>query len=396
MSFKVCVIGKLCDESIVWIENLLYLGFKVDFINTHWKVFSNTYLENELKIMPLNLYYNHSFSYGIQSLFELYCLHKRIKQKVPLYFKKTIEILSEHFRKNQYDIIFAWWGIDNFYELYHIIHDLKLKTPIIHCLNTYPSTPIRTIYGFFEDYFYKIFHDRINGRIFYSDEMRSFYERKIYKSKNNYIIMPDSYLSKCYYAGAKLTKNNKLIKENNDPNIVFTGRTDFSYDFRRFKDNVKNEIQKIASKKIHIYLKKSDQIPESEYIHYYPRFSTEDLCNGLFSSYLHQFDASIVIYNEFANKDRFKNGLSTRFAHSLTACIPLISRYSSKFSQDFFQRYQNGFTYSNLSELEMILGDHRKMETYKKYAKQNVNNFSFEVYKNSFIELIHKVMLINN
>lgn len=387
---RICIIGKLSTGSIVWIENLLSLGWNVELLNTHLTNHHNDYLENNLSIIPYNLYRSHKFPYGIKSLIELFCYHKGIKGARG-HFYRTKRELEDYFSEHKFDLIFAWWGSDIFYELYQIIYEINLNLPIIHCLNTYPSTPLRFGYGYFEDWFYKLFHNKIAGRIFYSQEMKNFYETKI-GSLNNFTLI-EPYLSKCYFKDdvTAVAGKNKLVRTDGYPYIIFTGRTDFSNDFRRRKDNVKKELLEITNQNIHIYLKESDQIEESEFIHFYPGFTTEELCEGVFASYMHQFDAGLVIYNEFAVKDRYKNGLSTRFAHSLTAGIPLITRESSVFAKRIFESYKNGFTFIEIRELKPILSDKKKIQKLKAESEANIDNFSFDVKRKEFQTFLARI-----
>ena len=199
---KICLIGKLCDESIVWLENLLSMGWDVELLNTHLTNHHNDCLEKNLSIIPYNLYRSHKFPYGIKGLIELYLYHKRIKI-VGDYFYRTKRDLENYFSEHKFELIFAWWGSDIFYELYQIVYEINLNLPIIHCLNTYPSTPLRLGYGYFEDWFYKLFHNKIAGRIFYSEKMKIFYEAKIGSLNNSCLTLIEPYLRKCYYSKKK-------------------------------------------------------------------------------------------------------------------------------------------------------------------------------------------------
>jgi len=383
---KILFFGRLCEESIVWLQNLSSLNYSISFINTHQNYFDDEYYRNNLKIDKFDLFKNHKFPYGIKNLMELYLYDKRILNYSPGYLRTTKDLLQRYFCENSFDLIFTWWGSDVFYELYILLVELKLNIPVIHIINTYPAMPIRSVYGFFEDQFYKRFIDKIDGIVYYSGEMKNYFTNKIRSEEITSITIIDPpYSMKSYYQERiTLKKNHVLDRQDDSPYLIFLGRTDFSNDFRRKKDNVKSELLNISKHKIHIFLRQTSSIKESDYIHFYPSFSSEELLNGYFATYVHQFDASLTIYNEFGNTRRYMNGLSTRFAYSLTAGIPIITRGSSIFAKKIFQKHNNGFTYSTIAELKRQLLNTDQLAKMKRSAEKNIDFFSFESYAEEF------------
>ena len=390
---RICFIGRACSESVSWINNLFSLGCDVTFFNTHPTTNLQDFITGNSSgnIKCHDVAKKHYVRPNIINNAKLLMDHWKIIKASDGFLSSLVRYYASVFSSpnTKYDLLFFYYGSDVFIEMYVILNILGCKIPVLHGINTIPSVPVKLGYSNIEKALYRVFNKTTTSRIYYSDIMKHYFDNNIGKSLG--FIAPEPYLSTVYSTG----KTKYILKKHDDrPHIIFIGRTDFSWDFRRAKDNVIFTLKILERNMVHVYIQATNKIKESKYIHYYPSFSNNEILDSTFSSYLSQFDASLAIYSKFS-AGREKYGMATRFAISLTAGIPIITKSSASFAGTMFRKHKNGFTYDSSGDLIKQLNDKRKMEIYRINAMSNRKIFSFESMSDSFLRFIQDSLNFN-
>lgn len=298
-------------------------------------------------------------------------------KSIPDINTKSKLLLLDIIEKNNFDLIYAFWGAGIFPEIKAILSQGK-KTPIVHDMQSYP-------YGFSTvgDKFTEIPE---NGEILNTIEGRILASKNMFEYLNNHFQFSygmDAILLYCfnqrYFFKTRLTP---LSENDNEPHLVFIGRTDFT---DRPLDDIRKNAIKIAKKGIHFHLAEPDvNLEKSEYLHYYDRADPWSLIDGSMASFMTQFDASILLYNITHKYDRFHNSFPSRFLFSLTAGIPIIMKkgyYTS--CEELIKEYEIGFTYTDHDDLKMKLLNEDLMSKLKKNALKHALDGTF-VFQNNF------------
>lgn len=386
---RVTLMGKLSVPCYPWAENLAESGYDFSFLNTHMSRQGGPLsdrLAREYSVEPYNLYQEHTFPYGARSRLEILAYHYGLLRRHPTHWDKTVARLEDYAAKAKPDLLFLWWGYDLAYEIYLMKYILKWDIPIVHVMNTFPADTQGLGWGKIELKFYRLFHDKIAGRIFYSDEMKQYYERKVGKAPRS-LTMVEPYLRRHYWTPGREPKY-VLERLDDNPHIIFIGRTDFSSRRGQRKDDLRKDLARLEEQKIHVFIMSTDIVEESDFIHFFTRISGEELWDGTFADYVHQFDGILNVYNEFGSKTRYTTGLCTRFAHGFTAGIPTITRTTSTFAANIFAQHQNGLTYSDEAELREKLLNKSYMDNIRQHAENNIDVFGYELFQEDVVNLI--------
>jgi hypothetical protein len=123
------------------------------------------------------------------------------------------------------------------------------------------------------------------------------------------------------------------------------------------------------------------------FIHQFNRFTYEEIADGIFATFLTQFDACLVTYNFWrtSGENRFSNSIPQRFSTALLAGIPIIVPEGYlQGCEEIINKYQIGFVYQNYTDLKNKLSDKSLMNRYQENAIKNAYVFSIE---NNFIKM---------
>jgi hypothetical protein len=289
------------------------------------------------------------------------------------------------------DLIITWWGLSVYAAIKNIAVNFP-ELPVVCCVSSYPNS-WHWLLEKLEMIFWRDLASSVKGFIHYSSLMQEKFIIDIPESRHlHHISMIEPICKKSFVSELLPNKNPipEIPRSDENPRIVFTGRSDllFSKRFSEKKDALGAFIQKLASNKIHIFIQETSENIESKYIHFLKKgLSVED---GTLGRYLSQFDAHLVMYNEFNStiKKRVSLGLGTRFAYALTFPCPIIVTETTQFAIDLFRKKKLGFVYHENDFLEH-LRDKEQLQDIKSNFKDNAQIFSYEAMSdelNQFLE----------
>jgi len=288
---------------------------------------------------------------------------------------QVVKRINDVFKENHIDIVYSLWGTDPLPEI-KIIQNQKIHCPIVHHFLAFPGAPV-SWFTRLKYLFYKEVVLNIVGRIYGSYRMYN-YVNKLFNltQKGKDIIFLD-YFSEMYFPRKRLSL---LSEEDEEPHILFIGRTDFQ---KGSLNDVEEIIKEIALNQIHVHLGETNiSINKNDYLHFFPIFKAGNLSNGLFAEFMTQFDACIILYNFNKRnwpKDRFYNSLPNRFSFAFTGGIPIIMPEGYFLScQEIIKKYQIGFTYKDIEDLKSKIKNKRLMKKIKVNAIKISSNFTFE------------------
>ena len=385
--------------------NILYLG-RSDTYLSHWYIQSLSKVTDGITVLNTNpnliiseipkfngkiynLYQNRkSFSNKFSDWLFFYPRLLLKSHKWFPYDKKTIVIIKNVIQDNKIDLIFAWWGADVLYEL-NLIFASRLKVKIIWALIVFPSALFN--YGIiFEKMLAKKIISKVNGLV-YGSELQKKYVRDNYKINDSTeeIVFIQSSKENVYFKN----RLQKLSEKDGKFHIVFLGRTDFTKDPRRVKDDVRPVLRVLEHDDIVIHIARTTAKITNKNIEFFTHFSKEKLSSGEFSTYLTQFDACLVAYNYRDTKyhERFDTGISARMASAISAGIPIIIPAGTmKSCAKFVEKHSIGFTYQNINDLLSKLRS-EEFSQITKNAEVKVFDFTFEKEFQKITQLIKMI-----
>ncbi len=291
------------------------------------------------------------------------------------YDKKTLSIIIKIIKVEEIDLIFAWWGVDILYEL-NLILSAKINIKLIWALIVFPSSIF-----FYNRIVEKILIKRILSKInclIYGSELQKKYVNANYSIKSTIreLVFTQTNSIDTYFK----RRLHKISKKDGKIHIVFIGRTDFTRDIRRIKDDVRYILDELENDKVVIHIAKTQSKISTSNVVFFDSFSQEQILNGKFATFLTKFDICLVAYNYKDTKyhERFDTGIPARMSSAISAGIPIIIQEGTmKACADFILKHEIGLTYKNVEDLlEKI-----KMEKFiriEKNAKRKVFNFTFE------------------
>jgi hypothetical protein len=220
----------------------------------------------------------------------------------------------------------------------------------------------------------------IDGFIFSSNEMRSYFEKNC-DLRASSLVMP-SYLSKEYSSPGK----GPPIE--NSPNLVFLGRMDWNAG--QPSDNVEAELWNMMQSGIHVFHSRSvSGRPSHKNQHEFEPLDIKKL-----SPFMAKFDASLIVYNMDAcrRRDRFRNTIPDRLLSSVAAGIPIaIPRDGYDACKEFLEAYRAVIEYDSPGELKEKLADRTFIDKMKKFAKHDHVQYFGEKHIASLVEFIKQV-----
>jgi hypothetical protein len=330
------------------------------------------------EIVIKDLYRNHEFP---QFLPKVDILLRILTTK---FSKKIQENIKQFIIENDIDLIFSWWGIVPFPEILAI--QKQLEIPIIHNFETFPVSRFK--HGvMFENEYCKKGIEHLDGRMYGTKQMEKYMEDNFNCTHGKNIIF-NTWLSERVLPKHNL---NKLSEFDGEPHIVFIGNTTF----KRVND-IRPQLKQIIKEKIHIHLSKPNNFDiKSKYIHTFDNFSYQDIINGDFTSFLTQFDASIVLfkYKQEWCKDRYLGSTPGRFLFSMLSQIPIILPAGMfQGCQQIVEENKIGFTYSTIKDLNSKLIDVDIMSKYTNNAEKKSKTFTFESNSNRLNKYFKSIM----
>ncbi|MHA1402945.1 MAG: hypothetical protein ACTSSI_04225 [Candidatus Helarchaeota archaeon] len=301
----------------------------------------------------------------LRKFYERYSYYRNLK-------RFNVRQVEKLINKNRFDLIFSFWGANIIAEI-NIIKR-KYDIPIVHSIQSYPYGQSIVGDGTRGDPIHEAFFKQLDGRIHSSPYMLKYFNDKFnLKGKGKDIVLME-YFKESYFCKKRLEK---LSKTDNEPHLVFIGRTDFEF---RDWDDIRQQVQEITSQKIHFHLVHSTRtFPKNDYLHFFKGYPTEMLYNGAFADDLTKYDACIVLYNINRRYDRFWNSLPLRFLSAIPAGIPIVlpKGYFGA-CEHVLRKYKLGFTYNDINDLRNKLLDAEFMKKHERDALKNYKELTFE------------------
>jgi hypothetical protein len=270
-----------------------------------------------------------------------------------------------------------------------IIKKIAPEISIIFIPNLLPSTVIsgnnliRFVKKLFINEFidYKRWVNRIDFIFCASIEMQEFLSKKFLYPKSKTEILPD-YHPNSFFISTSLVQNKS--QENYD--IIFLGAPER---WGGKIDNLDNQLISLSNSGINIYT--SELLITNSYNIWktYPYFKENEVFTGELSKFAHKFSAALVTYNISTRSERFRTTLPTRFFSALAAGIPIAVK-GGLFDavENFILKNGNGFIYETESQLNEILNDKNKMESFREKAIVNMVNFTAENQKSQILRIL--------
>ena len=295
------------------------------------------------------------------------------------------------------DIIFVWEGAAILKPL-QAVKSFFPTAKVIHCVNTYPNA-ITELTEFRMNWRYRNASPLIDAHIFYSEIMREMFLRNVPAANPQpYLVMVEPFFEEAFADEVTDSTVPQLKRLDEHPHVIFTGRgtelwRSFSFSNRR-RDALGSFFRQLANHNIHVYLPAQAEIKNIPNFHCYPNFSNDDLFKGRFAQYLSQFDAHLVMYNEYNNIMRrwVTTGLSTRFASAITSVTPLALTKTSQFAEEYWQDTPFGFTFSNVEDLVQSLRDRQMLTTLRQNMKRVHRSYSFEAQSDRLSQFFRDVL----
>lgn len=291
------------------------------------------------------------------------------------YDKATLNIIENVIIKEDIDVIFAWWGSDVLYEL-SLIYSCYIKIKVVWALIVFPSSLF--LYNrVFENILTRRVINKVDG-VIYGSELQKQYVK-------NHFYFPNSTKETVFTQTSGIDtyfkrRLNKLSKEDGKLHVVFIGRTDFSRDPRQVKDDIRYLLKELEDNRVIIHIAKTNSKIVTTNIRYFESFSSENLSNGNFATFLTQFDLCLVAYNYRNTKyhERFDTGIPARMTSAISAGIPvIIPEGTMKACAEFVVKNEIGFTYTSVEDLIGKFKSEKYQEILQN-AENKVYDFSFE------------------
>lgn len=361
-----------------YVNTFIKMGYGVTALNIHRQFFPNQMNEiPELKNI-INLYQGRKYYPGLRG--KIIEAGKMLLDKLRLYEDKEIKTkISKTIVDNKINVIYCHWGV-TVVPLIATIKDEFPNLPVIHEILTYPSSTNRLEIAF-QNFFYGMVVKKIDGRIHCSQHMYNYLDARFNLKQQGNDLIRQLYFSQEYFYKKRLPL---LSERDNEPHLIFIGRTDFSRN--RPRDDVRAKVYEIARENIHFWLPSpACGLAKGDYVHVFPRFNPHRTIEGTLSTFMTRFDACIYLHNIRKKYAMYENSLQTRFLFAFTAGIPIVlpdGYYQS--CQEIVEKYRIGFAYKDVKELKAKLSDRKLMAEYRKNAIELSPHVTFE---NNFEEL---------
>ncbi|MFB2768847.1 hypothetical protein ACE1AT_06075 [Pelatocladus sp. BLCC-F211] len=296
------------------------------------------------------------------------------------------------------DALFSWEGALILKPLLRVKRIYTIAK-VIHRINSYPSA-LNEFTEFRLNWRYQNANPLIDGYIFYSETQRHLFLKKIPTAANKpYLVMVAPFFKKAF------SSNNiqdytvpKLERFDGNPHIIFTGnsRELWNNNFlqNQHRDALGKFFKQLAKCNVHIFIHPQGNTRNISNLHLYPDFSNEDIFTGRFAQYISQFDAHLVMYNEYNSTIRrwVSSGLSTRFAYALTSTTPLAVTKTSKFVEEHWKGTPFGFTFSDIDNLAKSLHNKQMLALLRRNLEKIHISYAFEYQSHHVAQFFNKIL----
>ena len=357
-----------------YIEVFYDKGFSISVLNTHPRV--NVRAEKLPEgVSATNLYEGRKgFRNTAKGWIRLYISWKLGRWFESHYDRETLKRISECVTGNDVDVVFAWWSSDVMYELL-AIRKIFPKLPIVHGLFIYPNSVDRWKLHF-EDALYSRVLSQLDLRLHSGRASLEYLQQKFGVLDNGRDMVFPQPLSEKYFFDTRLPL---LSKQDGQPHIVYLGRTDFSRDPRKVKDDVRPILKNLTDARIHVHIGDTkSKVPQSSYLH---TFQHRPMENRELANFITQFDACLVAYNikRKCYKGRFDSGMPARFLSGLAGGIPIvIPKGTMRTCEEFIERRGIGFGFNGGTELAEKLKTVEIMRPLQHRAQAMAHQLTFE------------------
>ena len=286
------------------------------------------------------------------------------------------EKLLTQLEKLTFNCVFSWWGLST-YSVTKTVHRYFSSVPVVSILGTYPNA-YNQMSNHLETILWKDYCRILSGLIYYSDEMRHYHQKRITQAQKipSTVVIEPQPASIFYH---QWDHGPEFERIDDKPHVVFTGTTRnlTSSQSNYRKDAVGAFLKGLSEQKIHVYLQPG-ALEENDYLHYLPK--NLSIQNGQLSNYLSNFDAHLVIYNEFNTiiSTRVRCGLGTRYAFGQTFPVPMMVSEKASFARKEFQTYSIGSFFRDMNDLKYQLSDAKALADKKLAFKGCIEELTFE------------------
>ncbi|VEP16636.1 hypothetical protein H1P_4780002 [Hyella patelloides LEGE 07179] len=189
----------------------------------------------------------------------------------------------------------------------------------------------------------------------------------------------------------------KLECYDKNPHIIFTGNASklWTKTLRHGrKDTLGPFLKRLSQHDIHIFVKEKAETKGLSNLHLFPTFYNPDLMNGKFSQYISQFDAHLVMYNEFngTSRRRVASGLATRFAYAIASTSPIALTDTSKFIEEYPQDTPFWFTFRGVKDLAESLHNKQLLKSLRNNMEKVHRTYAFESQSQHIAQFFEKIL----
>lgn len=296
-------------------------------------------------------------------------------------------LLDEHYRgacnilEGEPDCLFGWYGSQTL-NLLSRTHQRFPQARVVLCIDALPNaailaTEIRELIRFGRSDAW------IDGYVHYSETMRRSFERFVPGARRKpSVSLVEPFLLNAFVTQSTTEVHDRLIRHDERPHVIFTGRSDhlWSRGWRMRKDALGPFFNSLADRGVHVYLSQGADTRGHDRLHEYPPFTNWDVFAGKMGKYINDFDAHVVLYNEFNGtiRRRSANGLATRFALAVTSTCPIAVTSTSTFTHEYWEDHPDGFHFSSVDELVEKLSDDGLLAAARASLSNGHSRYSFE------------------
>lgn len=346
------------------IYNLSRVGYEVSALNLRLspRIFSQKVDGIDDPSRIYHLYENCDFHYDLvgRSLLMSSIGSNKLKDKV-----------RNVLRERKIDVILSYWGSGVFPEIRMI--EKSFDVPIVHIFDSYPVSRFSFEVKLENLYCGKAI-EKLEGRIHSTTQMLEY-------MKKNFDLSYGSDLVFMQWLGRRLLPKERLKKlsgGDHQPHIVFIGNPSLEG-----INDVASQINQLTQNGIHVHLCRTNRRIDAKqgFVHTFEYKSRLELMNGTFSSFLTQFDASIILYDikNYWSKDRYKNSTPSRFLYSLITGLPIILPQGMFTGcEQIVSQNGIGFSYKSYEELKKKINNGEFMAWLERNAMEKAGGFTFE------------------
>ena len=349
--------------SINWIHGFQTLGYKVTVL------IANQPLPNQQELIDLGLYNLGFPDVPVFGLWEMSLQENR---------ENVLKSL-----RGDPNILFCWEGVGI---LKHIAtaHSYFPKAKVVFDICTHPNcSNILAEWRYI--WRYRKIDNIVCGYVFYSQTQRQLFNKNIPSSKDKpYLVMTEPFLEKAFSFRGRVDSSVPILERySENPHVIFTGNATklWTKSLRHSrKDALGPFFKELSQQGVHVFVHEKADTNNLSNIHLFPTFHNPDLMNSRFSQYISQFDAHLVIYNEFngTSRRRSASALATRFSYALTSTCPIAVTSSSKFIKEYSPDAPFYFMFNDIDNLVESLYNKELLKSLRNNMQKVNKNYTFE------------------